>query len=240
MGVKAALSSAVNNALYGSFLPVPSSDLFPLAPPTSDPLPGAVVCLPTPIQLNPERKRILVQVHNKGDRPVQVGSHYPFLEVNPCLVFDRVKAYGTHLDIAAGTAVRFEPGETKTVALVEIGGLKILSGGSGLATGRFDESSRGRIERIVLEKGFGHKDQPHVQNAPVPEMNREVVSAESPVRRVTADGQYASMFGPTVGDKVRLGDTSLWVEIEKDYTVYGDECKFGGGGSTESGGTGVG
>ena len=105
-----------------------------------------------------------------------MGSHYPFLEVNPYLVFDRVKSYGTHLDIPAGTACRFEPGETKTVGLVDIGGDKILSGGSGLARGKFDEESRSGIKAICEEKGFGHKDQEKVEKGSVPEMNREVVS----------------------------------------------------------------
>lgn len=167
---------AVHNALYGSFLPIPSSDLFPLPEPTQEPLPGSIVCLPTPIRLNPTRSRILLQVHNKGDRPIQVGSHYPFLEVNPYLIFDRVKSYGTHLDIPAGTACRFEPGETKTVGLVTIGGRKVLSGGSGLATGAFEEGKREGIKEICEQRGFGCKHQDKVEDGPVPEMNREVVS----------------------------------------------------------------
>jgi urease len=167
----------VQHALYGSFLPIPDASLFPLSP-YNGPTPGAVVCLPQPIPLLPSRQRILLKVENTGDRPIQVGSHYPFLEVNPYLVFDRVKAYGTHLDIAAGTAVRFEPGETKTVGLVEVGGAKVLSGGSGLASGKMSEEIRGEIEGRVRERGFGHKEQEDVQSGPVPSMNREVVRLE--------------------------------------------------------------
>lgn len=202
-------------ALYGSFYPVPSQDLFPLAEVTTAPLPGAVICIKEKIKLNVGRKRWLVEVVNAGDRPIQVGSHYPFLETNPHLIFDRLLSYGTHLDIAAGTAVRFEPGERKTVSLVEVGGTKRLMGGSGLGAGEFAEESRETLVKEMVEKGkFGHKTQEVVQEGPVPDMDREV---------------YASMFGPTTGDRVRLGDTSLWVEVEKDFTIYGDECKFGGG-----------
>jgi urease subunit beta len=73
---------------------------------------------PEPIELCPGRHRIEVEVANTGDRPIQVGSHYPFAEVNPELAFDRVAARGMRLDIPAGTAVRFEPGDRRTVGLV--------------------------------------------------------------------------------------------------------------------------
>ncbi|OCF34631.1 urease [Kwoniella heveanensis CBS 569] len=207
----------LNNALYGSFLPIPSNDLFPLPEPlpVGKHLPGSVLCLRTKIPLNVGRKRYLLEVKNAGDRPVQVGSHYPFLEVNPSLVFDRLLSYGFRLDIPAGTAVRFEPGEKKTVGMVQVGGKKLLYGGSGLGAGPYEEEARnGRVRELVEKGGFGHKEQTKLEEAPVYEMDREV---------------YASMFGPTTGDKVQLADTDLWVEVEKDYTVYGDECKFGGG-----------
>ena len=107
---------------------------------------------------------------------MQVGSHYPFLETNPSLIFDRLLSYGTHLDIASGTAVRFEPGERKTVSLVEYGGKKLLSGGSGLGAGPFDESARNtRIKDMVEKHKFGHKKQEKVEFSKVPEMDREVV-----------------------------------------------------------------
>ncbi|KAK8861375.1 urease [Kwoniella newhampshirensis] len=207
----------LNNALYGSFLPLPSQDLFPLPePPKPDTyLPGAVVCIKKKIPLNVGRRRFFLEVKNEGDRPIQVGSHYPFLETNPSLIFDRLLSYGCHLDIAAGTAVRFEPGERKTVSMVEVGGEKLLYGGSGLGSGPFHESLREtKVKDLVEKGGFGHKKQDKVEDAPVVEMDREV---------------YASMFGPTTGDKVQLADMNLWIEVEKDYTVYGDECKFGGG-----------
>jgi urease len=92
-------------------------------------------------------------------------------------VFDRLLAYGTHLDIAAGTAVRFEPGERKTVALVEAGGSKVFAGGSNLGSGKFDHSRReSEILQAVQKGGFGHKKQERVVEAPTPEMDREVVS----------------------------------------------------------------
>ncbi|KAK4687070.1 urease, partial [Tremellales sp. Uapishka_1] len=205
-------SGDLANALYGSFLPVPSADLFPVpeASKIGNSLPGAVICRKEKIKLNVKRKRLLLEVKNAGDRPIQVGSHYLFLETNPSLIFDRALSYGTHLDIPAGTAVRFEPGEKKTVSLVQVGGKKVLSGGSGLGSGEFQEEKRASLN---IEE-FGDVKQGDIGEAKVTEMDREV---------------YASMYGPTTGDKVRLADMNLFIEIEKDYTVYGDECKFGGG-----------
>lgn len=106
-----------------------------------------------------------------------MGSHYPFLEANPSLIFDRLLSYGTHLDIASGTAVRFEPGERKTVSLVEYGGTKMLSGGSALGAGPFDEGARNtRVKEMVEKHKFGHKKQEKVEFSKVSEMDREVVS----------------------------------------------------------------
>jgi urease subunit gamma/beta len=101
-------------ALYGSFLPLPPP--FPAV--QAAPAPGEVVTAPGEIELNAGREAGAVQVVNKGDRPIQVGSHYPFAETNRALAFDRGVAAGRRLDIPAGTAVRFEPGEAKTVRLV--------------------------------------------------------------------------------------------------------------------------
>ena len=143
--------------------------------PSLAPLPGAVICRKEKIKLNVGRKRWMVDVRNSGDRPIQVGSHYPFLETNPSLIFDRLLAYGTRLDIPAGNAVRFEPGERKTVSLVEIGGAKVLSGGSGLAVGPFEDSKRAGLLEVVQEKGFKHQTQQTVEMGTAPEMNREVV-----------------------------------------------------------------
>ncbi len=103
-------------ALYGSFLPVP--DLSAFGAPEPDVVPGAVDVVPGEIALYEGRDRVTLTVTSRGDRPIQVGSHYPFAETNRALDFDRAAAAGRHLDIPAGTAVRFEPGETRTVTLV--------------------------------------------------------------------------------------------------------------------------
>src|SRR5579859_1877424 len=92
-----------------------------------------------PITLNAGREAIRLLVSNTGDRPVQVGSHYHFFEVNRALHFERPQAYGMRLDIPAGTAVRFEPGEEKEVALVAIGGSRIIHGHNGLVNGALDD-----------------------------------------------------------------------------------------------------
>ncbi|KAI9000536.1 urease [Trametes punicea] len=205
-------------ALYGSFLPVPSNDVFPEVNPAEyarEHAPGAIVTKKDRIRINRGRKRIRLRVTNNGDRPVQIGSHYHFIETNPALAFDRGKAYGKRLDIAAGTAVRFEPGDSKTVTLVEIAGARIITGGNRLATGVVDLSRTDEIVRNLIQKGFGH----------VPEPGALEVKEDTDIGR----DAYVAMFGPTVGDRVRLGDTALWVEVERDETVYGDEVKFGGG-----------
>lgn len=107
-------------ALYGSFLPIPELSVFGTVPPPGM-TPGALDVAPGALDLLPGRARVTMQVTSKGDRPIQVGSHYPFAETNAALQFDRAAADGMHLDIPAGTAVRFEPGETRTVTLVANG-----------------------------------------------------------------------------------------------------------------------
>ncbi len=105
-------------ALHGSFLPVPPDATFPDVAPSASPPPGEFLVVPGTIPLNEGRDVIEIVVKSVGDRPIQVGSHYPFAETNAALVFDRARAIGRRLDIPAGTAVRFEPGDEKTVRLV--------------------------------------------------------------------------------------------------------------------------
>ena len=128
-------------ALYGSFLPVPeraglkaSTTTEASRTSTSDVVPtfrsaGEIFPADGDLTLNDGRESVRVKVTDRGDRPIQVGSHYHFAQTNRALDFDRVAATGRRLDIPAGTAVRFEPGETKTVQLVEIAGLKVVRGG---------------------------------------------------------------------------------------------------------------
>ena len=103
-------------ALYGSFLPVPDASAF--APAEDALIAGEVLAAEGEIVLNDGRETMVLDVVNTGDRPIQVGSHYHFVETNRALSFDRDKAHGMRLDIPAGTAVRFEPGERRTVRLV--------------------------------------------------------------------------------------------------------------------------
>ena len=121
---------------HGTFLPPPSEDTSLGRNPTEiKGVPGALLIRDGEITLNDGRDTIELEVANRGDRPIQVGSHYHFLETNRGLSFDRRAAYGRRLDIPAGTAVRFEPGETKTVALVPIAGSRIIRGGNAWASG---------------------------------------------------------------------------------------------------------
>jgi urease subunit beta len=90
--------------------------------------PGEIITAEGELKLNAGRNTVTLSVANTGDRPIQVGSHYHFFETNPALEFDRDKAKGFRLNIAAGTAVRFEPGQSREVELVEVGGKKAIYG----------------------------------------------------------------------------------------------------------------
>lgn len=118
-------------------------------------IPGEILTEDGEIELNAGKDTAQVLVTNTADRPIQVGSHYHFFEVNKALQFHRELAYGMRLDIPAGTAVRFEPGETKRVNLVEIGGTREGYGLNGLTNGQMDEPSvKERALQQGKEKGF--------------------------------------------------------------------------------------
>jgi len=99
-------------------------------------IPGEMLIEDGEIELNAGRATATVTVANSGDRPVQVGSHFHFYEVNPALAFEREQAYGMRLDIAAGTAVRFEPGQERTVQLVALAGDRVVYGFNGRVMGK--------------------------------------------------------------------------------------------------------
>jgi urease subunit gamma/beta len=112
-------------------------------------MPGEIIAAPGDIELNAGRNKVTLIALNTGDRPIQVGSHYHFFETNKALQFDRSKTIGMHLDIPAGTAVRFEPGESKEVTLTEFGGTGELLGLNGLTEGTWRSES---IRRLALER----------------------------------------------------------------------------------------
>ncbi|KAI3638244.1 hypothetical protein MIR68_003855 [Amoeboaphelidium protococcarum] len=189
----------------------------------------------TKIMLNKGQKRVRMRVVNMGDRAVQVGSHFPLLEVNPQLKLNRAIAYDPsslsgeygplRLDIAAGCAVRFEPGEEKYVNCVSYTGqYKIIEGGNGLGKLVFDGGQQKWtkpdlqtvMDRVTAGRFLHDETKPQV----VDDQNR------------ISKSDYFEVYGPTVGQKMRLADTNLVVEIEKDLCAqfgYGDECVFGGG-----------
>ncbi len=117
--------------------------------------PGAILAAPGHVELNAGRPRVTMDVVNTGDRPVQVGSHYHFFETNRALEFDRAGARGHHLDIPAGTAVRFEPGQRKSVTLVAFGGARDLSGLNDLTRGAKDDA--GWDDALARAKAGGFK-----------------------------------------------------------------------------------
>jgi len=165
------------------------------------------------ITANDGKKILKLEVANTGDRPIQVGSHTHFAEANKALEFNREKSLGFHLNIPAGTSIRFEPGESKHVEVVEFGGTKTIYGLSGMVGGDL-ESKRESAIKNLHEHGF---------KSSLGEVNEQTGSLEM------ERGRYVELFGPTIGDKVRLADTDLIMEIEKDLIKYGDELVFGGG-----------
>ncbi|MCG3666162.1 urease subunit gamma [Aliarcobacter butzleri] len=104
-------------------------------------IPGEYLVDEGEIELNSSKDIITIEIENKGDRPVQVGSHYHFFEVNKELSFERVKAYGKRIDIPAGTSVRFEPGSKKSVNLIDFAGRRYMSGFNGLVEGFLDDEN---------------------------------------------------------------------------------------------------
>ena len=122
--------------------------------------PGEVITEPGAITLNAGREATAIKVVNTGDRPIQVGSHCHFFEVNRLLRFDRAAAFGKRLDIPSGTAVRFEPGEERTVQLIDIGGLREGFGLNSLTNGRMDDPEvRARALQLAKEAGFSGADE---------------------------------------------------------------------------------
>jgi urease subunit gamma/beta len=152
-------------ALYGSFLPIPHLAKFG-GETAAQPTPGECHAADGEVELNEGRAVVEVSVTNLGDRPIQVGSHYHFIETNRALKFDRSAAFGKRLDIPAGTAVRFEPGETRTVRLVEIAGNRVIRGGNNLANGPVTEANRAAAMQRVASLGFAHESQPAQEEKP--------------------------------------------------------------------------
>ncbi len=124
--------------------------------------PGAVLPAAGSVTLNEGRETAEVRVANRGDRPVQVGSHVHFFEVNAALAFDREAAFGRRLNVPAGTAVRFEPGDEQTVELVDIGGKRVARGMNGLTEGSVDVDPAPALSRLrdagFADTGAGSED----------------------------------------------------------------------------------
>ena len=116
-------------------------------------IPGEYFPTEDAIIANKDKKILKITVANTGDRPIQVGSHTHFSEANKALEFDREKSLGFHLNISAGTSIRFEPGESKHVQLVEFGGTKTIYGFSGMVSGSLDEKRDEAIKKLH-ENGF--------------------------------------------------------------------------------------
>src|SRR5262245_34692404 len=121
-------------------------------------IPGEYILRAEPIQANVDRDTIDIEVANHGDRPIQVGSHMHFFEVNKALVFPRRLAFGKRLNIPAGTAVRFEPGDRKPVTLVAFAGTREVHGLNNLCNGPLTDETRAAAMTRALEQGFGNTE----------------------------------------------------------------------------------
>ncbi|WP_320670585.1 urease subunit beta [Patulibacter defluvii] len=118
-------------------------------------VPGELLPADGDVPLRPAAPRTALRVTSTADRPIQVGSHFHFLEVNRALRFDRAAAYGMRLAIPAGTAVRFEPGEVREVELVPLGGARVVRGFHGLVDGPLDDDAvRARVLAAIRDRGF--------------------------------------------------------------------------------------
>lgn len=117
-------------------------------------IPGEYILAPGDVIANEGRREIELEISNSGDRPIQVGSHFHFFEVNRALRFDRASAFCMRLNIPAGTAVRFEPGDMKKVTLVEIGGSQKVFGLNDLTSGTANESTKQAAMKRAAELGF--------------------------------------------------------------------------------------
>jgi len=117
-------------------------------------VPGEYILQGGDLTLNDGKETRKISVTNIGDRPVQVGSHYPFFEVNPSLKFDRKLAYGLRLNIPSGTAVRFEPGAEKVVELISISGEKVVYGANSLICGKISEANKKAAMERIAHKDF--------------------------------------------------------------------------------------
>lgn len=125
-------------------------------PPTEVVAPGEILPGEGDIEINAGRRKATIRAKNSGDRPIQIGSHYHFFEANRALDFDRAASFGMHLDIPAGTAVRFEPGEEKEVTLVAFGGTGEIHGLNGLTNGT-TRSDIAKEQALQLAKSRGYK-----------------------------------------------------------------------------------
>jgi urease beta subunit len=117
-------------------------------------IPGEYLLAADDVIANAGRETTEIEVVNTGDRPIQVGSHYHFFEVNKALRFKRAQAFGMRLNIPSGTAVRFEPGDDKRVTLVKMGGGGVIHGLNGLTAGPASEERKAAATRLAVERGF--------------------------------------------------------------------------------------
>ena len=202
-------------------------------PATADVPVGGYVCSSAAVTFDADRPVTTLKVRNAGDRPIQVGSHFHFFEVNRALEFDRAAAFGLRLNIPSSTATRFEPGDEREVQLVPYGGKRAVYGFNNLVdgptAGQDAATVKSRAVALAAKRGFRSTIGREVAS------KRQILESRATMPTMSRQ-EYVGLFGPTTGDRIRLGDTGLFVEIERDLRGgYGDELVFGGGKSMREG-----
>ena len=209
-------------------------------PATADVAVGGYVCSSASITFDADRPVTTLKVRNSGDRPIQVGSHFHFFEVNRALEFDRPAAFGLHLNIPSSTATRFEPGDEREVQLVPYGGKRAVYGFNNLVdgptAGKDAATRKSKAVALAAQRGFRSSPRRREQTTLNLRHSPSDFLRQGLLMATISRQEYVGLFGPTTGDRIRLGDTGLFVEIERDLRGgYGDEIVFGGGKSMREG-----
>lgn len=181
------------------------------------------------IRLNTDAKEcILITVENTSSKLIKVGSHFNFIDANKMLVFDRAATFGMRLNIPSGDFVQFDANSTKTVPLIKISGLKIVKGGNNIVDGEVNDENLKKTIKKISKRAFGNKQQKTIEQSDIDVVNKEF-GLNMPTRWYVDLPRevYIKKYGPTVGDRVCLGDLNLIAEIERDFTSYGDELTYG-------------
>lgn len=190
------------------------------------------------IHLNKEATEcILINVTNTCTKPIRVGSHYNFIETNKMLTFDRQATFGMRLNIPSGDYIEFEPNTEQIVPLIHISGSRVVQGGNHLVDGEINDENLKKTMKKISKRAFGNIEQEKVfEQTDYERVNKEfLINMPTNWFIELPRDVYIKKYGPTIGDRIYLGDLNLICEIEKDFTNYGNELTYGIGKSLREG-----